>query len=85
MKNVIKYATLLATSDYITLNELPEEMTKTLSVAPANTHLRDEAHERDLIVKMLHEVGNNKTLASRLLGIDRKTLYNKLKNYGLDK
>jgi len=87
MKNVIKYATLLTTGELITLNDLPEEMTNTttLSAASGNTHLRDEAHERDLIVRTLQETDNNKTLAARLLGIDRKTLYNKLKSYGLDK
>ncbi|MDR1555901.1 MAG: sigma-54 dependent transcriptional regulator [Tannerellaceae bacterium] len=81
MKNVIKYATLLATGDYITLKELPEEMTKTPSPASAITSLRNETHERDQIIKALQEAENNKTLAARILGIDRKTLYNKLKQY----
>jgi two-component system response regulator HydG len=85
MKNVIKYATLLATGDYITCKELPEEMMDPLLGVSANTLLRDEAHERDIIIKTLREADNNKTLAARLLGIDRKTLYNKLKTYGVDK
>lgn len=83
MKNVIKYATLLATSRYITRKELPEELTEAHSGAPC-IQLKDEAHERDLIKKALQESGNNKTRAAQLLGIDRKTLYNKLKLYQLD-
>lgn len=83
MKNVIKYATLLATGRYITRKELPEELTENLP-SHTNIQLKNVEHERDLIRKALHECGNNKTRAAQLLGIDRKTLYNKLKIYQLD-
>lgn len=83
MKNVIKYATLLATGRYITRKELPEELTENLS-SHTNIQLKNVDHERDLIRKALQECGNNKTRAAQLLGIDRKTLYNKLKIYQLD-
>ena len=83
MKNVIKYATLLATGRYITRKELPEELTETLP-SHTNIQLKNVEHERDLIRKALQECGNNKTRAAQLLGIDRKTLYNKLKIYQLD-
>ena len=83
MKNVIKYATLLATGRYITRKELPEELTENLP-SHTNIQLKNVEHERDLILKALQECGNNKTRAAQLLGIDRKTLYNKLKIYQLD-
>ena len=83
MKNVIKYATLWATGRYITRKELPEELTENL-LSHANIQLKNVEHERDLIRKALQECGNNKTRAAQLLGIDRKTLYNKLKIYQLD-
>ena len=83
MKNVIKYATLLATGRYITRKELPEELTENLP-SHTNIQLKTVEHERDLIRKALQECGNNKTRAAQLLGIDRKTLYNKLKIYQLD-
>lgn len=83
MKNVIKYATLLATSRYITRQELPEELTESIQPV-ASIALKDENHEKELIRTALLESGNNKTKAAQLLGIDRKTLYNKLKLYQLD-
>lgn len=82
MKNVIKYATLLATGRYITRAELPEELLDVPRVA--SIRLKDETHEREMILQALREAGNNKTRAAQLLGIDRKTLYNKLKSYQLD-
>ena len=85
MKNVVKYATLLASGRYITRQELPEELLESISKpAIADLSLHDETHERNLILKALEESGNNKTRAAMLLGIDRKTLYNKLKNYQLN-
>ena len=85
MKNVVKYATLLASGRYITRQELPEELLESIS-KPAITDLslHDETHERALILKALAESGNNKTRAAMLLGIDRKTLYKKKKNYQLN-
>ena len=56
MKNVIKYATLLATGRYITRKELPEELTENLS-SHTNIQLKNVEHERDLIRKALQECG----------------------------
>ena len=83
MKNAVKYATLLATGKFITLKELPDELTSS-SIASADVTLKSASHEQELIRKALQESGNNKTKAAQLLGIDRKTLYNKLKLYKLE-
>jgi DNA-binding protein Fis len=40
--------------------------------------------ERALIVKTLAETGGNRTKTSEILGINRRTLQNKLKQYALD-
>ena len=40
--------------------------------------------ERDAIARALDEVGGNRRLAAEKLGIALRTLYNKLKRYGLD-
>lgn len=82
MKNVIRRATLLATGKYITpleLSDLPETNTPT-----ATLPLRNEETEKQHIIEALRQTGNNKSRAAQLLGIDRKTLYNKLKLYGIE-
>lgn len=85
MKNVIKYATLLATGKYITPGELPDELTEAPAASPVKLKaLKDEEHERELIGAALRQAGGNKSKAAVLLGIDRKTLYNKLKLYKLE-
>jgi DNA-binding NtrC family response regulator len=40
--------------------------------------------ERDLVARALHEAGNNRSQAARLLGITRSQLYTKLQRHGLD-
>ncbi len=45
--------------------------------------LRDENEERRRIEDAMIQAQGNKTLAAKLLGIDRKTLFYKLKNYGM--
>lgn len=82
MKNIIRRATLLAQSKFITLNELTE-LEESASAASVNMSLRNEDTEKQQICEALRQTGNNKSRAAQLLGIDRKTLYNKLKQYDL--
>jgi DNA-binding NtrC family response regulator len=43
-----------------------------------------EAMERNTIIQMLKETGNNKLETAKRLGIGRQTLYNKIKAYGIE-
>ena len=81
LENVIERAVILCESDVITGDDLA---IKGNAVSPGSPELRRlKEVERDYILKVLKETGGNQTQASRLLGVDRKTLYLKLKKYGL--
>ncbi len=43
-----------------------------------------EEMEKDYILRVLEAAGGNQSRASQILGIDRKTLYLKLRKYGMD-
>ena len=75
-------ATLLAQSKLITLDELSELRNQTIQ--PTGMPLRNEEAEKQHIIEALKQTGYNKSRAAQLLGIDRKTLYNKLKLYGIE-
>lgn len=86
MKNIIKRATLLAQGDFITKQEL--NLSNEFNVQ-GNTdinidlRLHDETSEKERILQALQTANHNKSKAAILLGIDRKTLYNKLKLYNI--
>lgn len=83
LKNIVKRATLLAQSNFITLAELGYELQEPMQSTPQTFSLHDEAVEKKRILDALKQTGNNKSKAAILLGIDRKTLYNKLKLYDI--
>lgn len=81
LKNTVMYATLLAEGEFITRRELPAEICDEPAAQPL---LRDPADEEARIRRALEAAGGNKSQAAKLLGVDRKTLYNKLRLYGIE-
>lgn len=82
MKNIVRRATLLAQGKFITMDELSELHAQ--AATPQRMPLRNEETEKQQIIEALKQTGYNKSRAAQLLGIDRKTLYNKLKLYGIE-
>ena len=76
LNNVVKRAVLVARGPYITQEELSAAMGP-VRQEPI-TALHDADAERQRILNALQQCGGNKSKAARMLGIDRKTLYNKL-------
>ncbi|HMC99148.1 MAG TPA: sigma-54 dependent transcriptional regulator, partial [Ferruginibacter sp.] len=87
LKNVIRRAVLINTGEELDASAFPEEMVA-MSKEPASgeINLKDAAlhAEYEMIKKVLGEVNNNKSKAAKILNIDRKTLYNKLRQFNLD-
>lgn len=91
LRNIIRRATLLAQGNIIPISVLPSELmfenlTHSSSKSMAgSTDLKAiaERTEREMILKTLESVNYNKSKAALLLNIDRKTLYNKIKQYNI--
>jgi len=83
LNNVMKRATLLTKGKYIGIDELEKTMAQT-TVQPVNLALHNEQSEQQSIEAALKATNGNKSKAAQLLGIDRKTLYNKIKKFGMD-
>ena len=81
LNNVMKRAVLLARGRQITAAELQQAMGPVRQNAVSTLH--DEADERQRIEEALRQTGGNKAKAARLLGIDRKTIYNKMVKWGM--
>lgn len=81
MKNLVRRATLLAQDDIIRLADLGPSLQT--PAATTGLQLHNEDSEKQRILQALETTGGNKSKAAQLLGVDRKTLYNKLKLYGL--
>ena len=90
LNNVIKRSVLLTSGDEIQLESLPPEIVQMSSVNSEGDLIQENVGllksvawtaERQAIIDVLEKVNYNKSKASELLNIDRKTLYNKLKLY----
>ena len=93
MRNIIKRAVLLTQTDIIQKNVLPCEVIEHENYSSDEIiHKRDEddlklfssKNEENTIRVALEKAKYNKTKAAQILGIDRKTLYNKIKLYEIE-
>ena len=87
LRNVIERAVILARTGWIEAHHLPPFLPGAAAagddgiVIPAGATAAEA--ERVLILETLKRVGNNKAEAARHLGMDVKTIRNKLKAYGV--
>ena len=82
LNNVVKRSVLLCRGDKIGVEQLNMSMTNT-STKPKDLSLHNINEEKERILSALRSCGGNKSKAAILLGVDRKTLYNKLQKYGI--
>lgn len=85
LRNVMERAVALTRYDKITIEDLPEKVRNFKSgtvfiggLDPEELVTMEEI-ERRYITHVLQATGNNQTQAARILGMDRKTIYRKLK------
>lgn len=93
LNNVVKRVALLTSGEEVRLNSLPHEISfgeKFSFEGPTHLVPEDQPNklktvalnaEYEKILEILKQVNYNKSKAAKMLDIDRKTLYNKLKQY----
>ncbi len=87
LENVVERGVVLSRQDRIGLEALPRPLQELAGPQQESQGihvgltLRDM--EREMIVQTLRETGGNRTQAASILGISRKTLLNKIKEYGI--
>jgi len=91
LQNAIEYAVVLARQGMIDVKELPTEIqlptalqqTERAALPRTGVQSLDDV-ERTAIIQALAECHGNKKKAAELLGIQRPTLYNKMKRYAIE-
>jgi len=91
LQNAIEYAVVLARQSMIDVKELPAEIqlptalqqTEIAALPRSGVQSLDDV-ERTAIIQALAECHGNKKKAAELLGIQRPTLYNKMKRYAIE-
>ncbi len=82
LRNTVSYACAVSSGDAITAGDLPPSFgghRETSSLLKVR-----EAAEKDLILRTLRRLESNKKQTAEVLGMSRRTLYNKLAKYGVD-
>jgi len=89
LENVVERAVIMSRGEMITPLEFPPDLQKLdteLAAAPVDVtpgrSLKEV--EKALILRTLEEAGGNRTHAAKILGISRRTLQLKLKEYGIN-
>lgn len=82
LQNSVKRSVLLSDTKVIEKKDLPENIVNHTSTTTSYKLFKNQ-NEEQLILDALEEAGGNKSKAARILDVDRKTLYNKLKQYNI--
>ncbi len=90
LKHAIERAVLLSADNIIDIKNLPEEFIADIKIEDKclsdNISLQEclSSYEKKLIINILKETGGKRSEAAKRLGISRKVLWKKIKEYGID-
>jgi transcriptional regulator with PAS, ATPase and Fis domain len=87
LDNVIEHTMILAEGDRITLKDLPASIVSAGQAGPASTYNLKEANrrfEKQHILRVLDQVGQDRKEAAKLLDISLSSLYRKIEELGIE-
>jgi transcriptional regulator with GAF, ATPase, and Fis domain len=91
LKNALEYAYVITEGDSIHADHLPRQIQTDITL-PRQVALKGnhesistgKNNEKEALVAALKNTGGNQSQAARLLGINRVTVWNRMKKYGID-
>lgn len=87
LDNAVEYALEIGTSEELGIDDLPFNVLNDSLIHPLKHHVPDNLRlaevERRYIIATLERFGGHQIKTAEALGIDRRTLYRKLQEYGL--
>jgi DNA-binding NtrC family response regulator len=87
LRNAIEQMVVLARAERLTVRDMPAAIRGSADLTKINVvraGMTVEEAERQLIVQALKETNGNRTKAAQKIGISRRTLHRKLKEFGLE-
>ena len=89
LQNAMEYAVVLARNERISVKELPAEVQLPAALQQVERNANGGVQnlddmERNAIIQALAQCHGNKKKAAQVLGIQRPTLYNKMKRYAIE-
>ncbi len=88
LKNALEYAFVTAGNSIIELEHLPRKVTSNLKLIADPDFLQTNENvyldEKSELINALKRTGGNQTKAAKLLNINRVTVWNRMRKYGID-
>jgi PAS domain S-box-containing protein len=86
LKSALEYAFVIAEKGLIHLSHLPAKIADNQGAGGINSFLPDRKNpaEKKALIEALQQSNGNQSQAARILGINRVTVWNRMKKYGID-
>ena len=81
LRSALEFAFVIADKGLIDLDQLPPKIVK------LETPIAEPGYpskEKRMLIEALRQSNGNQTQAARILGINRETVWNRMKKYGID-
>jgi PAS domain S-box-containing protein len=86
LRSALEYSFVIADHKFIEPDQLPVQFTTAGNQEDAGLQhgASGKAADREALLEALHQAGGNQTKAARILGVSRVTVWNRMRQYGID-
>jgi DNA-binding NtrC family response regulator len=84
LKSALEYAFVVAETGKLDVGHLPPQFAPGFGVAANRPAVVEDSPEKNALIEALRRTNGNQTQAARLLGINRVTVWNRMRKHGID-